>query len=615
MFTAVLPHLFQYRDTCGVYVLRHGDRALLVDGGSGAVLDHLGALGIRQVDWVLYTHHHREQCQGHARFAAAGIPAAAPAAERAWFADPAAHLPGEDGCLFGSPYVRPPRDPVAVERWLGDGDELRWGPFSLRARLRPGDSPGALVYTAEIGGRRVAFTGDLLREDARLHNFYDSEWDYGWATGLSAQLASLRALAAEAPELACSAHGAVLDPVLPPLQALIGKLERFIPLCVRHYGPEDEPHSRAASRPTSIPAVRQVSPHLFAFTGRAAHPNCYLLLSAAGAGLIVDPGVLGLGLQYPQACAWLDEQLEAIRREFGLTRVEAAFITHYHGDHYLQARHLAERHGTEIWAYENYADIVREPRRFNLPATLPYYRLPHESTPVHRILREGEVVRWKEYAFRVFHCPGQTVYAAALQGEIDGRVVAFTGDNLFYSGASDGHEAFVVRNGGLPAEGYLQCARDLTAHPPDLILAGHGMEIDAPAAQLRLFRQWAEQFDTALRELSPYPDYEYFLDPHWVTVDPYWLDLAPGESRPAEVVVRSHRDSPAALCLEFRGAAGLSIEPRTAARTLLPRETVRIPVRITAAPSIPRGYHRWTQDVTLDGVRWGEVFDAMVRIA
>src|ERR1700675_4422331 len=61
------PDLFVWTDTCNVYVIREGDSALLVDLGDGSVLDHLAELGIKQVDWVLFTHHHREQCQGFPR--------------------------------------------------------------------------------------------------------------------------------------------------------------------------------------------------------------------------------------------------------------------------------------------------------------------------------------------------------------------------------------------------------------------------------------------------------------------------------------------------------------------------------------------------------------------
>ncbi|MGH7957130.1 MAG: MBL fold metallo-hydrolase, partial [Opitutaceae bacterium] len=62
-----MPDLFVWTDTCNVYVLRDGDTALLIDLGDGSVLDHLADIGVKRVEWVLFTHHHREQCQGYPR--------------------------------------------------------------------------------------------------------------------------------------------------------------------------------------------------------------------------------------------------------------------------------------------------------------------------------------------------------------------------------------------------------------------------------------------------------------------------------------------------------------------------------------------------------------------
>jgi len=53
--------LHVWTDTCNTYVLRDGDAALLIDLGDGSVLDHLADIGVRRVEWVLFTHHHREQ--------------------------------------------------------------------------------------------------------------------------------------------------------------------------------------------------------------------------------------------------------------------------------------------------------------------------------------------------------------------------------------------------------------------------------------------------------------------------------------------------------------------------------------------------------------------------
>ena len=74
----IAPEVCCIHDTCNVYVLRAGNEAVLIDFGSGAVLDRLGELGVDRVTDVLLTHHHRDQVQGLGRAAANGVNVWAP---------------------------------------------------------------------------------------------------------------------------------------------------------------------------------------------------------------------------------------------------------------------------------------------------------------------------------------------------------------------------------------------------------------------------------------------------------------------------------------------------------------------------------------------------------
>src|SRR5919197_4967232 len=89
--TRVTPSVSCFRDTCNVYVLQSGREAVLVDFGSGDVLDHLEELGVERVTDVLVTHHHRDQVQGLARAADAGIAIRIPPFERELIVDADRH--------------------------------------------------------------------------------------------------------------------------------------------------------------------------------------------------------------------------------------------------------------------------------------------------------------------------------------------------------------------------------------------------------------------------------------------------------------------------------------------------------------------------------------------
>src|SRR3954468_17492814 len=100
----VAPDVLLVEDTCNVYVLRSGREAVLVDFGSGLVLDRLADLGVDRVTDVLVTHHHRDQVQGPPRAAPrSGCPPRPPA--------PAAR----------STTIRPPPGPLLAARG-GAGD-------------------------------------------------------------------------------------------------------------------------------------------------------------------------------------------------------------------------------------------------------------------------------------------------------------------------------------------------------------------------------------------------------------------------------------------------------------------------------------------------------------
>src|SRR5438309_9998942 len=45
--------LFLLEDTCNVYLIRHSGRGLLIDFGSGKILDYLQELGVAHIDWLL----------------------------------------------------------------------------------------------------------------------------------------------------------------------------------------------------------------------------------------------------------------------------------------------------------------------------------------------------------------------------------------------------------------------------------------------------------------------------------------------------------------------------------------------------------------------------------
>src|SRR5882672_59030 len=182
---SILPHLHMHEDACNVYVLRHDDRALLVDCGSGAVAESLGGIGVKTVDWVLFTHHHRDQCFGAHRLADRGARLAVPRHERYLFERATDYWQTKriaDNYNDRSTFFSLGEDlPVALS--LDDYESFSWGPYSFFILPAPGHTLGSIALITEVDGTRIAFTGDLMHAGGKLYQLHAMEYDYGDLAG------------------------------------------------------------------------------------------------------------------------------------------------------------------------------------------------------------------------------------------------------------------------------------------------------------------------------------------------------------------------------------------------------------------------------------------------
>jgi glyoxylase-like metal-dependent hydrolase (beta-lactamase superfamily II) len=616
-------NLFVWSDTCNVFVIRDQDAALLIDLGDGSVLDHLSEIGVRRVEWVLFTHHHREQCQGAARLRGTGAKVAAPEAERALFERPADFRKmdvslGDAFTIHGSSYVRPPIQSIALDRTFKTNDTFAWHGHEFHCVSTPGNSPGGMTYLLNRHEGRSAFSGDVMLENAKMHTWFDTEWDYGFAAGIRALRQSVTNLIALKPTELLPSHGPIVLQPRPQLDAYQAKLERLERLYVRGYDVEggSVAYQDKVSTPTVVPDVVQISPHLFKFKRPNFWPNFGLILADSGRALVVDCGLLDE--------TFLDTALEGMREHFGLKAIDAVIITHMHGDHFLEAPHLRERWGAKIWALDNMVDKMEHPEWFDYSAPIQAYgKKASDGSRVKgvradRALRPGQTFTWEGYRFTVNWMPGQTEFALCLHGRIDGRKVAFTGDNIFGDPddpAQTGHEAMVAHNSAILEEGYIYGAEYLKRLKPDILIGGHSFVMDHPAAFIERYRKWSYEMRAAFQALSPDPDYRYWFDPFWVRAQPYRVAMQPGQTETVTIHVRNFRSRTQAHRIEIHTPPGVVAEPSVLEGKLSVGCRRAFPIRIRAVANAPSGVRIVALDVTLDGQRYGERFDFVLGVA
>jgi glyoxylase-like metal-dependent hydrolase (beta-lactamase superfamily II) len=619
---SLAPDLFVWSDTCNVYVVRDGEAALLIDLGDGSVLDHLKEIGVQRVEWVLFTHHHREQCQGAPRLKGTGAQVAAPEAERDLFEKPAdfrkMKVRLEDRfTVYGSSYVRPPIQPIPLNRAFQTNDIFTWHGREFLCVDTRGNSPGGMSYLLQQGNGWVAFSGDLMLDEAKMHTWYDTEWDYGFAAGIQTLRKSVATLANYRLQWLLPSHGPAVSSPLEEFAEFGRKLERLERLYVRGYDVEggSVAYQDKVSTPTVVSNIWQVSPHLFKFKRLNFWPNFGLIIADSGRGLAVDCGLLDE--------QFLDTALGGLRDHYGLKTIDAVIISHMHGDHFLEASHLRKKWGTEIWALDNMVDKMEHPERFDYSAPIQAYGKkredgsPVDGVRVDRAFKPGESFKWEGYRFTVDWMPGQTEFALCLHGEIDGRKVAFTGDNIFGDPANPtqtGHEAMVAHNSAILEEGYIYGAEFLSRLKPDILVGGHSFVMDHPTALIERYRKWSYEMRDAFRALSPDSDYRYWFDPFWVRAEPYRVALQPGQTETVNIHVRNFRSRKQAHRIEIHTPPDVVAEPAMLEGLLSAESRRAFHVRIKAAANAPSGVRILALDITLDGQRYGERFDFVVSI-
>ena len=610
------PDLFVWSDTCNVHVLRDGDSALLIDLGDGSVLKHLREIGVKRVEWLLLTHHHREQCQGIERLDRSVTKVAAPKAEQALFENPTQFRKwfptlNDAFSVYGASYVRPPRTPILLDQALESDKVFTWRGREIRCLETPGHSPGSLTYVIRQNGQSLACTGGVIHDGAKLTTWFDSEWDYGFAKGIDTLIKSVDLLIEQKLDLALPSHGPAISNPQTQLATYRQKLAAFRQSYVRGYPVFDstEQDRDAISKPTAVPLISQVTPHLYKLSHKTQGKNFAIIISDNGRGLILDAGLL------PKTM--LEEIIVGLRAHMGLKQIDAFWISHMHGDHFLLGPTLKEKHGAKAWTLDRIVDKCEFPRRYDYAALVSAYGDGFDGMKIDKGFRDGETIEWEGYKIQIDWMPGQTEFGCCLWLELDGNRIAFTGDNLFGNPADkkqNGHEAVVARNSAIFEEGYLLGSRYLKDLKPDIVMGSHSFVMPEPAEFLSRYHEWSKEITAHYRDLLPDRDYEYLFDPYWVSAYPYRVDFSQSAEQSVTVTVRNFRETAQQHRIELMLPPGMTADPSVLEGRIDRKSRRAYPVKLTIDRSaVPSGLQIVPFDITLDGQRYGELFDFIVR--
>ena len=601
-------NLFVFEDTCNVYLVRDGKRAVLIDFGSGKILDFLPALGVSQVDWILHTHHHRDQCQGDFRAVERGIRIAVPAHERHLFAE--AENFWRNRRVFHLYYVRNDfnslTENIPVAEVLRDYTQFNWNGHDIPILPTPGNTVGSISLLMTVDGQRVAFSGDLMHSAGKLANLYDTQVTYGGTQGIDLGIHSLTSLKKENPAWLCPSHG---EPLHDPAAAMQQTIDRLMEYYRFQQGGE----------PTIMNRGYAVSPHLIAHHQTTS--SFYAILSRSGKAMFIDYGSTSGQHFYTfmEATAvtdrirFVEHNLTDLQTRFGMKTIDVAMPSHMHDDHMNGFPHLIRQYGTQVWCYENMQDVFENPRGYNLGCILG------EPFKVARTFRHGERFKWEEYDFEITHSPGHTDYQMALFVTIDGTRVAFTGDAFFApSQAPTGalRHNLIFRN-HVESDSHLKSIRNLIDHEPNLIAPGHGEPYLVTRAEMLATEEKMRKQEELFKGIIADPDANFGLDPSWCSIYPYQMLITPGTHATAEIRVRNYRAAPMKMEVALVAPMEWRIEPEVLKFEAPPGAQARQAFAI----QIPRDWRPRLRrfavaaDVVCDGKYLGQITEAVVELS
>ena len=619
--TKLSEHLYQFTDTGNVYLITDGESGLLIDTGSGAILDHLREVGVKQVEWVLHTHHHRDQCFGTPRLREQGARVAVPEYERHLFDQ--AELFWQTRRTFDNYNDRNTffanGQNIPVDALLEDYETFEWRGYKFSVLPAKGHTLGSSALIVEIDGRRVAFTGDLMGSGGKLYQLHAMEYTYGSMEGILFTLQSIQALRKRNVDVCYPSHGKPITEV----DSDIDKLGRRLMDCVdlgrgmRVAGRDSIPESIFLPEPKFVPLSR----HLL-WGGVWTCSNFYVILSESGKAMFVDYGHsflphMHIGADHDglESMRFVEHHLDELRKDYGITDFDLVVPTHIHDDHTCGIPFLQRHHGTKCWALEEVGQVLADPAAWaSTPCTFP------KPIRINRWLKDGETFQWEEYEFEIYFAPGQTEFHSVYAGTIDGRKVAFTGDNYFLAEVLAGgktemrpYQTTVLRN-SFQLSMHHRCADVMRRINPELICPGHRDVLTCYKQDLDTYCDFIARKERVFRELVDEPA-NHYIDLFWTRLLPYVAEVEPGQTLEYRLLLRNNLERAVTYEARLLPPNGWRTSPEFRSLKLEASEHGELKLN-AVAPEVADNVRRlMTAEIKIDGQSQGPLSEALVTVS
>jgi glyoxylase-like metal-dependent hydrolase (beta-lactamase superfamily II) len=566
----------------GAKVLKNGKR-LFVYGDPGN--------GHGMADLVLLTDFRRDVLWAGKKLISMGASAVAPENEKQYFASPDSLWKDFNRSRFHDYYCQTTKfqfTPINVGRYVKGGDKILWNSIRFDVFDTPGYTRGAVTYIAEIDGKKIAFTGNLIYGDGKIFDLYSYQDSFGeisgyhgYAARLISLISSLELIKAQKPDIIIPARGPVINDPEAAIDRLIGRVRRLYSnylsiSAYRWYFPErissladsiEGPTVKIDWMPYSA-TLRKVAPAWYVHIS-----NSNLVMADNGSGFLIDCGTKDAY-----------DGIMAMRNLGRLRKLDGLFITHYHDDHTDLINEIVREFGCPVYATRELQDILEHPSAYHLPCLTTH---PVKGL---KVLDEGSRMSWKDFRMTFRFFPGQTIYHdAVLFEKNNGESIFFIGDSFTPSGIDD--YCLLNRNLLHPGTGYFYCIDMLRNMPETVLLSNQHVEplFAFSRDQLDNMEKVLRERKDILRELLPFDDINYGIDEQWARIYPYGQKVHRGSSFGYSVKIYNHSPVTKKFILEPVEKEGFTFSPHTATIEIGPDSEGEQVFRVDLSGNVPSG--------------------------
>jgi hypothetical protein len=282
--------------------------------------------------------------------------------------------------------------------------------------------------------------------------------------------------------------------------------------------------------------------------------------------------------------------------------------THYHDDH-TAGFNLLQKKGIKIYALENIMDILENPTHYRMGC------LTETPIKVDRVLKDGEILKWDEYEFEIFHFPGQTEYHMGMFSIVDGKSVFWTGDsisNLLWDRRSNSINCINLCKLGKDV-GHMKCADILLKLNPEYLVLSHYGIIKVNRELLEDYKKYVSEYEPIVSEIVAQENPNMGFDPNWISFKPIRVIKAPGSEFRTNLVVRNYLNKISSIEFELNLPDNWKTDIKNSKRNISSNTFEEIPISIKIPQDEdPEGRTIITANIIWNGRNLGPFPDLMV---